>query len=117
MSSCHGVLMLQYSHVHYKAVKNIPFRFCLVNAKVVNVRFIVLIQSLLVLSWWFALGSIIFLVVSDFDCIITEGSSSNSASIFCFVHDRTVCVLSVKSGTNVIGTCLYLSLLKCVADV
>lgn len=83
VSSCHGVLTLQYSHVHYKAVKNIPFRFCLVNAKVVNVRFIVLIQSLLVLSWWFALGSITFLVVSDFDCIITEGSSSNSASIFC----------------------------------
>lgn len=83
VSSCHGVLTLQYSHVHYKAVKNIPFRFCLVNAKVVNVHFFVLIQSLLVLSWWFALGSITFLVVSNFDCIITEGSSSNSASIFC----------------------------------
>lgn len=54
-------------------------------------------KSLLVLSWWFAQGSITFLVVSDFGCIITEGSGSNSASIFlCFLHDRTMCVLSVK---------------------
>jgi len=112
--------MLQYSHVHYKAVKNIPFRFCLVNAKVVNVHFIALVQSLLVLSWWFALGSITFLVVSNFDCIITEGNSYNSASIFMYlVHDRTVCVLSAKSRTDVlqIRTCLHLSLLKCSADV
>lgn len=80
-----------------------PFRFCLVNAEVVNVHFIVVIQSLLVLSWWFALGSITFLVVSNFNYVITGRNSSNSASIFVcvfIVHDRTMCVLSVKSRTN-----------------
>lgn len=92
VSSRHGVLTLQYSRLHYKALKNMPFRFCLVNAEVVNVHFIVLIQSLLVLSTWFALGSITFLVVSNFDCIITEGNSSNSASIFCGLCMTEPCV-------------------------
>lgn len=118
VSSCHGVLTLQYSHVHYEAVKNIPFRFCLVNAKVVNVHFILLIQSLLVLSWWFALGSITFLVVSNLDCIITEGNSSNSASIFCVLCMTELCVSCLlnpdqtfsKSGH--VYTCRYWNALQ-----
>ena len=60
-------------------------------------HFIVLIQSLLVLSWWSALGSITCLVVSDFDCVITEDISSNSASIsgvLCMTELCTSCLLN-----------------------
>lgn len=64
-------------------------------------HFIVVIQSLLVLSWWFALGSITFLVVSNFNYVITGRNSSNSASIFvcfasCMTEPCVSCLLNLE---------------------
>lgn len=88
-------------------------------AKVVNVHFIVSIQSLLVLSWWCALGSVTFLVVSNFNSVITENSSSNSESIFLHFASCVTepCVSCLLDAEQVVRTYLDSSLLKCVADM